>query len=213
VAQKRLLLILLTAVFLWILPGIVQLAFGMNHEITHFVQKRLPEGVVAISMAVLLFIVRDEKKNPLFKWEDAQEIDWGTLILFGSGISLGLIMFDTGLAAVIGNLLPFKEMSPPVALLLLSALTLFATEFVSNTATSNLLIPLVMTTAPFTENPYLPVIIVALSANMAFMLPVGTPPNAIAYATGKVKMSSMISKGVKLNFACLVLIWISGLIS
>src|SRR5690606_30385168 len=124
--------------------------------------------------------------------KNAASIDWGTLLLFGSGISLGQMMFSTGLTAELGAKLPFAEMSFPLALLLLTFVTIFATELMSNTAAANLLIPLVISTPPFSASPVISVMCVCLASSMAFMLPVGTPPNAIIYGSGKVKLGWMI---------------------
>jgi sodium-dependent dicarboxylate transporter 2/3/5 len=210
--QRRLLVLLSCAVLLWILPGFLQLLLGQDHALTREVAVRLPEAVVAVLMSGLMFLIPAGSGRPLFRWEEAQLIDWGTLLLFGSGISLGLMMFETGLAAYLGQQLPFQHMPFAIALLLIAAITLFSTELVSNTATANLLIPLAITTAPFDAAPLLPVLCIALSANMAFMLPVGTPPNAIAFGSGKIQISWMLRKGIQLNLICLLGIWVLGLL-
>lgn len=208
--QKKLIAVLLGAVSLWVIPGVFQLVLGVDHPISVLLSKNLPEGVVALLMSSLLFLIPDEKKKSLLAWKDAQRIDWGTLLLFGSGISLGLLMFETGLAERLGKSLPFESLGLFPSLCLISGITLFATELVSNTATANLLIPLALTTTPFKENPIPAALMIALSANMAFMLPVGTPPNAIVYGTGKVKLEWMIRKGFLMNLVCLLSIWIWG---
>lgn len=210
--QKRLIAVLLGAVFLWVTPGVFQLVLGVDHSMSLLLSRNLPEGVVALLMSSLLFLIPDETNKSLLSWRDAQRIDWGTLLLFGSGISLGLLMFETGLAERIGTSLPFESLGLFTSLCLISFLTLFATELVSNTATANLLIPLALTTSPFKENPVPAALMIALSANMAFMLPVGTPPNAIVFGTGKVKLEWMIKKGFLMNLICLLGIWGWGLI-
>jgi solute carrier family 13 (sodium-dependent dicarboxylate transporter), member 2/3/5 len=210
--QKKLIAVLLGAVFLWVMPGVFQLVLGVEHPISLLLSKNLPEGVVALLMSSLLFLIPDDKQKSLLAWKDAQRIDWGTLLLFGSGISLGLMMFETGLAERIGRSLPFESLGLFPSLCLISGITLFATELVSNTATANLLIPLALTTSPFKEHPIPGALMIALSANMAFMLPVGTPPNAIVYGTGKVKLEWMIRKGFLMNLICLLGIWGWGLI-
>ena len=205
--QKRLIAVLLGAVFLWVIPGVFQLVLGVDHPTSALLSRNLPEGVVALLMSSFLFLIPSEKGRSLLTWKDAQNIDWGTLLLFGSGISLGLLMFETGLAERIGRSLPFESLGLFPSLCLISFLTLFATELVSNTATANLLIPLALTTSPFKENPVPAALMIALSANMAFMLPVGTPPNAIVFGTGKVKLEWMIRKGFVMNLVCLLGIW------
>lgn len=210
--QGRLIAVLLGAVFLWVMPGVFQLVLGVEHPTSVLLSKNLPEGVVALLMSSLLFLIPSEKGRTLLTWKDAQNIDWGTLLLFGSGISLGLLMFETGLAERIGRSLPFESLGLFPSLCLISFLTLFATELVSNTATANLLIPLALTTSPFRENPVPSALMIALAANMAFMLPVGTPPNAIVYGTGKVRLEWMLRKGFLMNLVCLLGIWVWGLI-
>jgi len=210
--QKRLIAVLLGAVFLWVTPGVFQLVLGVEHPVSLLLSRNLPEGVVALLMSSLLFLIPDDSGKKLLEWKDAQRIDWGTLLLFGSGISLGLLMFETGLAERVGRSLPFESLGLFPSLCLISFLTLFATELVSNTATANLLIPLALTTSPFKEHPLPSALMIALSANMAFMLPVGTPPNAIVFGTGKVKLEWMIRKGFMMNLICLLGIWGWGLV-
>jgi len=209
--QKLLSVLFIVTIFLWLFPGIIGLILGSNHWLSEFLSKRLPEGVVAIFMSSLLFVITGKDKKPLLSWEEARQIDWGTLLLFGCGISLGQLMFDTGLTNIIGQRLPFESLPLWASVLLITTVTLFATELMSNTATANLLVPLVISTPPFSAAPVVPVLCVCLAANMAFMLPVGTPPNAIIYATRKVELIWMIKKGFILNLICLAAIWGIGM--
>src|SRR5690606_11642051 len=171
---------------------------------------RFPESTVALLGSCALFFVPANNGQMLLNWKEAAKIDCGTLLLFGSGISLGQMMFSTGLTESLGNQLPFNQMPFALALLLLVFVTIFATELMSNTAAANLLIPLVISTAPFNEYPVVSVMSVCLASSMAFMLPVGTPPNAIIFGTGKVQLSWMLRKGIWLNLICLSLIWLLG---
>lgn len=211
-AQKRTLYLLGATVMLWFMPGILQLTLGSDHEFAKLVSERLPEGLVAIFMSSFLFLIPGKSLSPLLPWKEALKIEWGTLLLFGAGISLGQTVFETGLAEVVGSALPFQHLSYAFALLLVLVITLFLTEFMSNTASANLLVPLIIVTPPFNNNPLIPVICVTLVCSLGFMLPVGTPPNAIAYGTGKIKIKWMFDKGFKLNVVCLILIWMFGLI-
>ena len=211
-AQRRLTVMLVATIMLWLTPGVLQLVLGLDHPYTMVAMRRIPEGLVAIGMSSLLFLIPGNPKKTLLEWHEAARIDWGTLLLFGSGIALGQMMFDTGLAKFIGDLLPFNEMPFPLALLILVTGTLFFTEIASNTATANLLIPVILSTAPFTSYPFVSVMCVAMSANMAFMLPVGTPPNAIIFGSGLVKLEWMIKKGFWLNITCALSIWLLALL-
>lgn len=209
--QIKLSFIVCVTIFLWIFPGLIQLFLGQNHPLALKIQQHLPEGMVAIAMSSILFFIPSKTKDKLLIWDDAKKIDWGVLLLFGSGISLGQMMFDTGLTHILGAQLPFGEIPYVLALLLLIFVTLFATELVSNTATANLLIPLIISTPPFNEAPLVPVLGVCLASSMAFMLPVGTPPSAIVFGSGKIKLSWMFQKGLRLNLICLSLIWVFSL--
>jgi sodium-dependent dicarboxylate transporter 2/3/5 len=205
-SQKRVIFVMIMTMVLWILPSLASIGLGKEHEISKLLVSRLPEGMVGVLMGTLLFFIPDQHGSPLLKWKDAQNIDWGTLILFGAGISLGEMVFETKLAAVIGSYLPFASLPIVLGLLLLITLTVFGSEMVSNTAIANLLIPLTVATPPFNENPVIPVLAVALASSLAFMMPVGTPPNAIAYGTGMIRLNDMLKKGLLLNLISIAVI-------
>lgn len=209
--QKRVFGVLLLAMFLWILPSALTLILGKDHATAKLVTERLPEGLVGLFVGTLLFFIPDTKRSTLLTWEKALHIDWGTLLLFGSGISLGEIVFKSKLAEVIGNSLPFSAMPLAGGLLLLTFLTVFGSEFVSNTAIANLLIPLTVATPPFNQNPLVPVLAVTLGSSLAFMMPVGTPPNAIVYGTGLIRLKDMLIKGCLLNILSIAVIWFMSL--
>lgn len=210
-SQKKVVYVMVTTMVLWILPSLASLGLGKEHEISQLLLSRLPEGMVGILMGTLLFFIPDQNGSPLLEWKDAQNIDWGTLILFGAGISLGELVFETKLATVIGSYLPFATMPIVLALLLLITLTVFGSEMVSNTAIANLLIPLTVATPPFSDDAVIPVLAVALASSLAFMMPVGTPPNAIAYGTGMIQLSDMLKKGFFLNIISIVVILLMSL--
>ncbi len=210
-SQKKVVFVMIMTMVLWILPSLASLGLGKEHEISKLLLSRLPEGMVGVLMGTLLFFIPDQHGSPLLKWKDAQNIDWGTLILFGAGISLGELVFETKLATVIGSYLPFATLPIVVGLLLLITLTVFGSEMVSNTAIANLLIPLTVATPPFSENAVIPVLAVALGSSLAFMMPVGTPPNAIAYGTGMVRLNDMLKKGLFLNLISIAVILLMSL--
>jgi sodium-dependent dicarboxylate transporter 2/3/5 len=183
------------AVMLWMGPGLLALASGREEP------ARLEESVVAVAAAVLLFLwpVGDRKA---LTWEDGKRIDWGTLLLFGGGLSLGKMMFDTGLAAFVGR--AAVEATGVSTLWGLTALalatTIALTEVASNTATVTMLAPLVLALAAQMGVPVVPPLLaVAFGASMGFMFPVGTPPNAIVYGTGLVPLTTMMRIGVMVD--------------
>ena len=181
------------AITLWVGPGIVSLASGRSAA-----GGRLEESVVAILAAGLLFLWPVGARRAL-TWEDGKRIDWGTLLLFGGGLSLGKMMFDTGLAAFVGrSAVAATGVSTLWGLTALAlATTIVLTEIASNTATVTMLAPLVLALAGEMGVPVMPPLLaVAFGASMGFMFPVGTPPNAIVYGTGLVPLTSMMRIGV-----------------
>lgn len=184
----------------WTLPGILR-ALGAPHA--EAIARALPIGAVAILAAFPLFLVRDvDGQSPVLPWHDAARIDWGLILLFGGGLSLGAQMFDTGLAAAISHW--FLDVTGIRSLWGLTAalivFTIFFTEACSNTASSNMIVPLAIAAAvELGVSPLAPALAVGLSASCAFMLPIATGPNAVAYGTGLVTMPQMMRAGLILN--------------
>lgn len=148
--------------------------------------------------------------KPLLNWTRATSIDWGTLFLLGGGLALGELTVETGLARAIGDQVGSKLGSgaPPLVLLLvLIGLSLYLTELVSNTAITNMMLPVVLPLAVRAGLDPVPVTLaVTLAASFAFMLPVSTPPNAIVYGTGLVRIPTMVRFGARLDLLSLVLL-------
>jgi len=206
--EKNTLIAALCAVFLWVTPGVISLFLGKKHFICVWLKSHLPEPVGAIIAASLLFMLRLDDKKPTLTWKQAMHIDWGSLLLFGGGLSLGAQMFDTGLAQLLGQTLIDATGGSFWLFTFLSVLfAIFFTETTSNTATANMLIPLVIAAALDTGfSPVIPTIGVALACSLAFMLPVSTPPNAIVYGSGYIKIAQMIRNGITLNIACAIIV-------
>lgn len=205
--EKVTLAAFLFAVVGWMGPGILK-ALDAPHSAA--IAKALPGGGVALLAATILFAFRDGKDGErVLPWSDAARIDWGIIMLFGGGISLGTQMFDSGLAAYLSR--SFVELTGVTHLWVLTALvtffTLFFTETCSNTATANMLAPLVLGIATELKLPPTPLVLaVGLAASCAFMLPIATGPNAIVYGTGRVTMGDMMRTGFWLNLAAGVII-------
>lgn len=174
------------------------------------------DAVVGIIAGLLLFIIPADRKTGvrLLDWKTANELPWDVLLLFGGGLSLSAMFTKSGLSLWIGEMA--KGLSVlPLALLVaaVGGLVLILTEFTSNTATAATFLPImggvavgIGLTAGGEQNVMLLTIPVALAATCAFMMPVATPPNAIAYGSGYVKIGEMIKGGVWLNITGLVLI-------
>lgn len=170
------------------------------------------EPVVALLAALLLFVLPVRLRDAEFTltWEDAVRIDWGTILLFGGGLALGTLMFETGVADAMGAVLTsqFGFSSMWGLTLAATALAIVLSEATSNTAAANMVIPVVIAVAQATGvNPVPPALGACLGASFDFMLPVSTPPNAIVYGTGLVPIPKMMRAGVLFDVFGLVIIW------
>jgi len=147
------------------------------------------------------------REGPLLDWEWARGIPWGILLLFGGGLSLAGAITRTGLAVWIGEALTIAAGVPFVLLLLLvAAVIVFLTEITSNTATAAAFLPILAGLAfALGQDPLLFTVIGALAASCAFMLPVATPPNAVVFGSGVMRMEDMVRAGFILNLVVIVL--------
>ena len=172
----------------------------------------LNDSTIAISAAIILFIIPSNRPNRdrLINWDVAQSIPWGALILIGGGLSLATVINSSGLAAWIGSLSSNLSGISIIFIVLISiASIIILTELTSNTATASTFIPIFGATAlGLGQDPLLLIIPATLGASCAFMMPVATPPNTIAYASGYLKISDMIKAGIWLNIISLIVIGI-----
>jgi len=210
--QKNALLCFLITVTLWLIPGILALLYGETSPTTKAYSKMMPEGVAALVGAALLFLLPVDWKEREFtiSWKQATKIDWGTLLLFGGGITLGSLMFDTKLAEVIGTSL--LEMSGATSVWGITFGAIFiailVSETSSNTASANMVVPVMIALAQAAGvNPIPPAIGATLGASWGFMLPVSTPPNAIVYGSGMVPITAMIRAGIFFDILGGLVIW------
>jgi sodium-dependent dicarboxylate transporter 2/3/5 len=198
------------AATLWVTPGIVALV-APDSPVRKLLASRLDEAVVAVLAAGLLFVLPVDWQARRFtlSWREARDIDWGTLLLFGGGLSLGGLMFETGLAKVIGTgLADLAGAQSPFAITALAvALGILLTELTSNTAATNMLVPVVISLAQARAvAPTIPAIGACIGASLAFMLPISTPPNAIVYGTGLVPIGRMLTTGILLDLVGFVIV-------
>jgi sodium-dependent dicarboxylate transporter 2/3/5 len=200
--EKIIALLFSLTVFFWFSPSIAQLFVTKGSTLAVFFKERFNVGIISMFFSSLLFIFPLNKSDKILKQNDIKTIDWPSLLLFGSGLSLGKMLFETGLAKIAGDYVVASLASGNIFIILvvLIYVTIFATELASNTATSNILLPIVISmAATMNLNPIVLASAVAISCSLAFMLPVATPPNAIVYGSGKVTMGSMIKTGFLLN--------------
>ena len=205
--QKNTLLAFLTAVTLWVLPGILSLLLGADSPVLKLYNQLFPESVVAIFGGLLLFFLPVDRKAGQYtlSWREAADgIEWGTLILFGGGLAMGGMMYKTGLSQWVGDLLVTSlggEPSEVVMVAVFCVMALLLSELTSHTAATNMIGPLGITAAVSAGFSPVPVAVgIALSAALGFMLPVSTPPNAIVYASGYVPITKMIKTGAFIDF-------------
>jgi len=212
--EKNTLLVFLLTVILWVLPGFVLMLAGQNSPVNQTISSRLPEAAAALIGALLLFLLPIDWKKGQFtlSWKEAVDIDWGTLLLFGGGLSLGDLMFKTGLASTVGQSLLRVTGSNSVWLLSLIGIyvTILLTETTSNTAAATMMVPVMISIATASGmNPLPPALGCAFGASLAFMLPVSTPPNAIVYGSGLIPITKMIRAGVLVSLSGGLVIWLS----
>lgn len=169
----------------------------------------IKDSTVGMAVALLLFFIpAKNKKSNLLEWEDAKKLPFDILFIFGGGFSLAKGFQISGLDQLLAGY--FEALSGlPIVLLVLAVcfLMTFLTEITSNTATTQLILPLLVIVAQATDiAPIYLLLPAAFSASFAFMLPVATPPNAIVFATGQVPTKVMMKTGIWLNLAGVVLL-------
>ena len=159
------------------------------------------DASVALLAVIALFIARDREGDALITWEQASQIPWGVLLLFGGGICLARAFIASGLSAQVGDAMTLVTALPVFVMMLLLALCVtFLTEATSNTATTALLMPLLVAVAVASDmDPLWLMVPAALSASCAFMLPVATAPNAVAFGSGELPIQRMVREGFVLN--------------
>ena len=213
VKERNTLIAFATAVTLWIVPGLVGIVAGDESSAYENVTDRLNEGVVAILAASLLFILPTDWKKREFTltWGEASRIDWGTIVLFGSGIIFGAALQDTGLAETIGT-----SASESLGVTSSVAITIFAvilaiviSETTSNTASASIVVPIIIPVAVAAGvDPFVPALAATFAASFGFMLPVSTPQNAIVYGSGVVPITKMLRSGIVFDVIGAILILI-----
>jgi sodium-dependent dicarboxylate transporter 2/3/5 len=211
--QKNVLIAFSITVFLWIAPGFVAIIFGKNSAFSLWLERNLPESVVALIGASLLFLLPVDLKKGEFTLplRRGLDIDWGTLLLFGGGLSMGIQMFETGLADSIGKFfIQSGGGSASLSLITLISIVfcIYFTEIASNTAAANMTIPIVIAICQTAGVNPLPAILGGgMACSFAFMMPISTPPNAIIYGSRLVPLPFMIKYGFWMNIFGIIIIW------
>ena len=170
----------------------------------------ISDGVIAVIATVILFTLptRNREEKKILRWEDSTKIPWGILLLFGGGLAIAAGFVETGLSAWIGDQLRTLDgINVILIIVLATTLVLFLTEITSNAATATMILPVMAAFAvSLGVHPYALMVPCAMAANCAFMLPVGTPPNAIMFGTGRISIMDMVKTGFWLNLLALIFI-------
>lgn len=200
------------AIILWVLPGFLAMMYGSSDPILSKYNKYFSEAVAAMAAGLLLFMLPTNwsKREFTLTWPQAVKgIDWGTLILFGGGLSLGTMMYTTGLSKWVGDAIVSGTGANSLAAMciIFSLLALIMSELTSHTAATNMVGPLGITAAISAGISPVPVAVaIALASSLGFMLPVSTPPNAIVYASGYIPITKMIKSGAIIDVIGIVFI-------
>lgn len=198
-AEKRLVPLLIAVVALWVLLPV--LPSGLLNE-------RVEDGSIAIAGALLLFVIPDGTGRPLLNWQEANRAPWGVIMLFGGGLALAEGVTASGLDIWLGSALkPLGGVPPVLIALVLVALVILVTEFASNVACASGMLPVVAGLVAATgTDPVTLALPAAFAASWGFMLPSGTGPNAIAWATGHIALPRMLKAGLLLDVVGVALI-------
>jgi sodium-dependent dicarboxylate transporter 2/3/5 len=200
------------AALLWLAPSLAQGVLGADHPLAAGLDEHFPEAGVAMLCATLLFVapVSWRKRRFALSWTDGQRVNWGVLMLFGGGLSLGTLAEAKGLARWAGEGVVGLGLaaSPETFLLVCVVAAIALSEFASNTASATLLVPVVIAAAQEAGfDPVPPALAAGLAATCGFIFPVSTPPNAIVFGTGRVPLTRMIRGGVLLDLTCALVVW------
>lgn len=216
-AERTLVPLFVVVVLLWITPGILPATPLGGAGWVKTWQARLPEPAVPVLGGLLLFLLPAGTPGGarILDARVFRRLDWSTLLLFGGGLSLGAMMFDSGLARALGEGL-FRAMpiEGTFGIVLASALmAVIVSEVTSNTASASLVVPVVLALAQAAGvDPVQPALAATVGCSFGFMLPVSTPPNALVYGTGRVPIRAMIGHGLALDIAgaLLVAAWVTA---
>ena len=169
----------------------------------------IDDTIIAIFFAVLLFIFNSKKKNEkIISWEDSSKIPWGIILLFGGGLALAAAMIGSGLALWIGEKITVLN-NLNIILILISVVLIvnFLTEITSNLATVSMILPILASVSiSIGIHPLIIMVGATIAASCAFMLPVATPPNAVVFGSGFLKINDMVKTGIILNIISIIIV-------
>lgn len=202
--EKRVLLAFCSTAFLWITKDIINASQKLF---------QLDDSIIALLGAISLFIVpsgrdKDDPDERLLEWGDTKNMAWGILLLFGGGIAMAKSLEEAKLIESLGQYIAgFATDNILLLIFIVTLISVFLSEVMSNIAQVIVMAPVISAVADALHiNPLLLGIPMTLGASCASMMPMGTPPNAIVFASGYIKMNQMIKTGFVLNIICVILI-------
>jgi sodium-dependent dicarboxylate transporter 2/3/5 len=209
--QRNVLTAFAITVSLWVAPGALAMAGFADSELARWYAVAMPEGIAAMIGALLLFVLPVDWRARRFTitWEEAARIDWAVVLLYGGGLAMGELAFQTGLAKAMGEGITawLPSHSTLTLTVIFTAAAIVLSETASNTASANMIVPISIAVAQAAGvRPLEPVLGATLGASMGFMMPISTPPNAIVYSSGYVPIGQMMRHGLLLDVVGFVVI-------
>ncbi|SFE48587.1 solute carrier family 13 (sodium-dependent dicarboxylate transporter), member 2/3/5 [Lentibacillus persicus] len=192
--EKGVLVIFTLAALAWITRSFI---------LTEYVNENINDAIIAMTAAIILFIIpaKNREGDHLLDWNSAVKLPWGILLLFGGGLAIASGFQESGLSEWIGNQLSVLQgVHLFLVLLVVTGMVIFLTEITSNTATANMMYPIMASLAmALGVHPFTVMVAAGVAASSAFMLPVATPPNAVVFGSGYLRIPDMAKAGVALN--------------
>lgn len=196
--EKLVLIVFISTAVLWISRSLLQKWVPA-----------LDDTIIAIGAGLVLFILPAKSKSErIISWEEAVQMPWGIILLFGGGMALAEGFTETGLADWIGNQMTYLQgLSIFVLVMILIAAVNFLTEITSNLATTAMLLPILAPMAlSINVHPFILMVSATVAASCAFMLPVATPPNAVVFGSGYLRIPDMVRTGLWMNLLSILLL-------
>ncbi|MEP4535372.1 MAG: SLC13 family permease [Cyclobacteriaceae bacterium] len=199
--QKRVAMVFAFIAVLWITRSFVLNLFF----------PQINDTIIAMFGAVILFLIPAGKAGEnLMNWKTAKKLPWGVLLIFGAGLAIAKGFSSTDLTIWLAGQFETLNFLPVILIVLVITASInFLTEITSNTATASMILPLLITLAAALDiSPMTLLVSAALASSCAFMLPVATPPNAVIFSSGKIRIGEMIRAGVWLNLISILIIFL-----
>ena len=212
--EKTVLAVFAATAFLWIIRSPVQKFVETSCESKEVYQPlfiaKFDDTIIAMMAGIVLFLLpaAPEKKRAIIQWDEAVKLPWGILLLFGGGLALAQGFKISGLAQWLGEQMTLAEgISVLMLLLFIVTAVNFLTEITSNLATTSMMLPILVLLAEAIDvHPYLLTVGATVAASCAFMLPVATPPNAIVFGSGYLKIPVMVRAGIWMNILSIIIL-------